>query len=509
MIRPKMLDSSRLFRILKYLVLILLIFFAIPFLNRPSTRERYTELLRNFKDEKRLFIADFLDNEIDGTFDGRELAELCAGKRWRPEDEGLILSCQPVPGGIGEVKNGHLQCIRFAIEIGAQLVLPRITRRSPADISNLNGEKQAKGQPLDYMFSSPHLVTSLRTHCPQMKIHTSLDDLYDKPSLLKPLPVIPAMLTDQFSNVDNAFFPVITDPAQVRAKFDALYDRDLPRDRRRYPVRAEFEATPFVWPAARDGEAFRRDFGRLLRVRDDVRVLAASGLYNLARRFGLPVDPRRGLSGSYGGDAGADNDSRAMFVGVHLRTEKDAMYRDLGFPDYDAQVMYFFNYLEKAMEDGRHRVVYLATGLGPGDDDVRRFRARAAELNATVVTKRDVLAPGEVGVLNNRLTWDQRALVDYEIMLRAGLVLGVAESSFAWGLAMRRGNAYGGGGSGGGGGGGGVDGADSEHSGYLGMPERKPWDIFDPEDVVMWKDRYSTLYGRTGRGATMFNGIWP
>ncbi|KUI62998.1 hypothetical protein VP1G_10121 [Cytospora mali] len=474
-----MLDSSRLFRILKYLVLILLIFFAIPFLNRPSTRERYTELLRNFKDEKRLFIADFLDNEIDGTFDGRELAKLCAGKRWRPEDEGLILSCQPVPGGIGEVKNSHLQCIRFAIEIGAQLVLPRITRRSPADISNLNGEKQAKGQPLDYMFSSPHLVTSLHTHCPQMKIHTSLDDLYDKPSLLKPLPVIPAMLTDQFSNVDNAFFPVITDPAQVRAKFDTLYDRELPRDRRRYPVRVELEATPFV-------------------------VLAASGLYNLAKRFGLPVDPRRGLSGSYGGDAGADNKSRAMFVGVHLRTEKDVVYRDLGFPDYDAQVMYFFNYLEKAMEDGRHRVVYLATGLGPGDDDVRRFRARAAELNATVVTKRDVLGPGEVGVLNNRLTWDQRALVDYEIMLRVGLVLGVAESSFAWGLAMRRGNAYGGGGSGGG-----VDGADSEHSGYLGLPEQKPWDVFDPEDVVMWKDRYSTLYGRTGRGVTMFNGIWP
>lgn len=120
MIRPKMLDSSRMFRALKYLTLVLLFLVAIPILNRPSTREKYTEILRSFKDEKRLFIADFLENEVDGRFDGTELAKLCKSKKWRPADKAIVLSCQPMPGGIGEVKNGHLHCIRFAIEIGGR-----------------------------------------------------------------------------------------------------------------------------------------------------------------------------------------------------------------------------------------------------------------------------------------------------------------------------------------------------------------------------------------------------
>lgn len=113
-----MLDSSRLFRILKYSVLVLLFVFIVAFLDGPSYRERYAEVLRSFKDEKRLFMTDYLENEIDGKFDGSELAKLCARKTWHPEHQALILSCEPVPGGIGEVKNGHLQCIRFAIEIG-------------------------------------------------------------------------------------------------------------------------------------------------------------------------------------------------------------------------------------------------------------------------------------------------------------------------------------------------------------------------------------------------------
>lgn len=118
MIRPKMLDPSRLSRVLKYLTLVLLFLFAISFLNRPSTREKYTGILRSFKDEKRLFIADFLESEVDGRFDGTELAKLCKSTRWHPEDEAIIVTCQPMAGGIGEVKNGHLNCIRFAIEIG-------------------------------------------------------------------------------------------------------------------------------------------------------------------------------------------------------------------------------------------------------------------------------------------------------------------------------------------------------------------------------------------------------
>lgn len=385
------------------------------------------------------------------------------------------------------------------------------------------------------MFQTQHLLTSLAAHCPQMKVHASLDDLYDRPTLLKPLPVSLDMLTDQSeaatittttdteTGIDTDI--AAPDPAAVRARFEKLYDRELPRGGRRYPVRVDLQTTPFAWPAAGDdggggggrgggggggGSAgFRRDFGRLLRVREDVRVLAASGLYNLAKQFGVPVDPRRGVgaradNNATGTGTGTAATATADLLGVHLRTERDVLYRELGFPDYEAQAFYFLNRLEALAADGRHRVMYLASGLLPGDDDVRKFRGRAAGLNATVVTKRDVLGPDEVTVLNNHLTWDQRALVDYEIMLRVGFMMGVVESSFAWNLAMRRGDVFGGSS--------GVGGVGAEYGGYIGFAEEKPWDFsssLDPEMMIMWRDRRSTLYGRASRAVSMFNGIWP
>ncbi|KAH8762613.1 hypothetical protein F5883DRAFT_118585 [Diaporthe sp. PMI_573] len=499
MIRPKLLDAPRLVRIAKYLVPALLLLYFISDLEENQVRDRYAEVLRSFKDEKKLFVSDLLENEVDGRFEGTELARLCAGRDWHPDDKALILTCAPIPGGVGEVKNGLLHCIRFAIEIGAQLVLPRITRRSPADISNLHGEQQAKGQPLDYMFSSEHLVTSLHTHCPQMRVHRSLDDLYDKPSLLKPVPVSMGMLTDNMAVLNGTHTSILANPQNLTRRFADLYERELPLERRHYPVRVDLQETIFTWPVHYDGEAFRRDFGRLLRVREDIRLLAASGLWELGRRFGIPLDPRRGI----GHNPAQDKNPR--FVGAHLRTEKDvapppAHGDDSGpppdrpfFPGYNAQATWFLEHL--GASEGPGRVVYLATGLQAEDADVRRFTAKAAELGTTVVTKRDILAPAEVAVLNNRLTWDQRSLVDYEIMLRAGFVLGIVESSFAWNLALRRGNAYGGG----------SHGVGAEYGAFMQVPSSDP----GKPGTMMWQDRYSKLFGDSGGAVSMYYGMWP
>lgn len=382
----------------------------------------------------------------------------------------------------------------------AQLVLPRITRRSPADIANLHGEQQAKGQPIDYMFSSEHLLTSLQSYCPQMRVYRSLDDLYDKPSLLKPLPVSMGMVTDGAEVLNGTQTSILTQPQNVTRRFAEFYERELPLEKRHYPVRVELQETVFAWPAHSDGEAFRRDFGRLLRVRDDVRLLAASGLWELGRRFGLQLDPRRGI----GHNPAQDRNPR--FVGAHLRTEKDvatAPPREGDpppvsdarpvFPGYETQAAYFLDYLAASEVPGR--VVYLATGLHGEDNEVRRFTAKAAELGATVVTKRDVLSPGEVAALNNRLTWDQRSLVDYEIMLRAGFVLGIVESSFAWNLALRRGNAYGGG----------SNGVGAEYGGFLEVPSMDPGN----PGTMMWQDRYSKLFSNSDRAVSMYYGMWP
>jgi hypothetical protein len=108
-----MYEPTRVFPLVKYgLPLMIFVWCFASLVNTPPA---YREILRKFKDEKRLFVSDFLEYEIDGRFDGSGIAELCASKTWNPN---LILSCDPPPGGLGLVKNAHLNCIRFAIEMG-------------------------------------------------------------------------------------------------------------------------------------------------------------------------------------------------------------------------------------------------------------------------------------------------------------------------------------------------------------------------------------------------------
>ena len=65
--------------------------------------------------KKAAFIQEAEDWEIDGSFDQRPLHRICAGTKWRP---GLIFECQASYGGIGNVRNTVLTCVRYAIEAG-------------------------------------------------------------------------------------------------------------------------------------------------------------------------------------------------------------------------------------------------------------------------------------------------------------------------------------------------------------------------------------------------------
>lgn len=250
-----------------------------------------------------------------------------------------------------------------------------------------------------------------------------------------------------------------------------------------------------TWPTLNETFEGVREFGKLLRVREDVRALAASAVWNLVAR--------------YGGDMGRG------FVGVHLRTEKDA--RDAGFPGFDDQAAYFFDYLRNhtsfsasslapkaegdssSSTDRAEKVIFLATGLTEKDDDVKRFRQRAATdlPDASILLKRDLLDAAEIKVLNG-LSWDQRALVDYEILLRAGIMLGIVESRFAWAVALRRAEAYGE-----------EEGAAAAFRARPGGEEAFAAGTYEKAELAMWVDRWSRLFGRTESAVAVYLGTWP
>ncbi len=211
----------------------------------------------------------------------------------------------------------------------AELILPEIVRRQVREHAKpappVHG--QVRGVGLDYLFDVDHLVGALAASCPQMKVHRSLDDLWNVPSLLDPLGI---RVSEPGIPVVNG--SVLAQPHTWGQQLRGFLELRRPKATRRYPMRIHLNVPALhAWPASADPPELARSFGRLLRVRADARALAASALFNLAGRFHLQLDPRVGHHPE-------------SFVGIHLRTEPDVA-GDPHFPPYVAQAAYYLDYL--------------------------------------------------------------------------------------------------------------------------------------------------------------------
>ncbi|OLN85357.1 hypothetical protein CCHL11_09857 [Colletotrichum chlorophyti] len=438
-------SSTSLSQLAKLIAPLVLILWSLWYLG--LSRQHLHTVTRKFRNQRELFIKDFLEHEIDGRFDGAAIQTLCANTKWVP---GLIMSCEAAHGGIGEVRNAHLHCFRFAIEAGAELILPEITPRSEDDIKSVTGRPSV---PLDYFFDTDHLHYVLRTYCPQMKIYGSLNDLYNVPEAAA---AVEFNIGDTNSEWVNG--SVLPEKADWNKQFNDFLDKKSPIAERTYPFRVHLKHTLWTWPTAKDRASVAASFGRMLRIRADARRIAASALFTLQTRFKLNLDPRTRYHPK-------------SFVGLHLRTEEDAQEK---FPDYLTQASNYFGFLAESESE----VAFLASGAT--QDNITAFATRAEDFGVKVVVKSDILDSVERQTLE-AFSWDQRGLVDYEIMLRAGLVAGVSASSFAWNLALRRAYAFGEG------------------------PTSVPWGT----DTIPWKDEYTTLYGKHEGVAAMRATIWP
>lgn len=107
------------YRLVHYLrfafVFLVLLWIFVQFGGTGDARNQYTSLFRKFRDQRTVFVSDFLNHDVNGPYNGDGLSDLCATKKWTP---GLLLTCDAVPGSMTDVKNGILTCIRVAIEIG-------------------------------------------------------------------------------------------------------------------------------------------------------------------------------------------------------------------------------------------------------------------------------------------------------------------------------------------------------------------------------------------------------
>lgn len=82
------------------------------------------------------------------------------------------------------------------------------------------------------------------------------------------------------------------------------------------------------------------------------------------------------------------------------------------------------------------RIIYVASGK---EDDIKLFQDKAAAQKPpmAVVSKFDLL-PAHEAITLREMTWDQQALVDWEVLKRCSILGGIVKSSFAFNIAMTR-----------------------------------------------------------------------
>ena len=218
----------------------------------------------------------------------------------------------------------------------------------------------------------------------------------------------------------------------------------------------------------------RRNFGQLLRIKPSIRRLAAIAVQNLALKYNLHTfDPRIAIP-------------KHAFYAAHLRTEADAqaagwLNSNDAYANFSAQTT---AYIAHALRSTLH-VMYVASG---NSTDLSRFALKASTHNppVNVTSKSDLLPPNEAAALRE-LSWDQQALVDYEVLMRSSVFGGFVKSSFSFNLAISRGQVR-------------------EDEGLV----REPWRVVHVEEGVAFDDGVSRVLGRDGwHEGRIPRGMWP
>jgi hypothetical protein len=346
------------------------------------------------------------DYDFDGEYIGWPLERLCKETTWAP---GLTFVCDNNSGGIGNIRNFILTCVRYAIDAGAsQIILPRIQQRSEDDLANIF---TTGFQPFDYFFDEDHFRNTIGTHCPQMKIYNTTEDIPHAEDRLKIKEFYPKDLGD-LDGCDGRGVNRHLD--MFRPKFDNWLNTTQQTPNATHPVTIRFKwATFFEWPIYRDGPEFAATFGDILRLRKDIQALAAKALTEMSSFVGVKPNGKT---------------LEAPYLGVHLRTESDA----LGFwPNFNEQSN---GYLAQADKRGiKH--AYLACGNAT---EGKRFADKAWEKSKlNVTTKLDLLRGEDLKQLTD-LSWDQQALVDFLILSKSTHFTGCSFSSFTMNIAFKR-----------------------------------------------------------------------
>jgi hypothetical protein len=348
--------------------------------------------------------------------DSEAFRTLCSKTEWNPN---LIFTCNDSGGGVGNLRNSILNCVRYTIAAGASLTLPKVQLRNPANIADIWQRERIS---FDYIFDKPHFVESLKLSCPQMRVYESIDKsphhaLINSSIYMEPEKIVPEkdVTPEGIAHPEHwreIFYTWLANTTETARKS---------KDITSHPAIIDLARSYLQYPIYTDPSAFAISFGGILKFRTDARLLATTVLRNLLSSHNIKVDLTSPIW-------------KNAFFGAHLRTEKDSRQ---GWPwdqviasRYDTQATYYLS----AVISSNLSLIYLASG---DPAEIAHFSQDAKEANLTVVTKDSLITGEERGKLKE-LSFDQQALIDYLVLLKSSQFAGVGHSSFAWNIALKR-----------------------------------------------------------------------
>jgi GDP-fucose protein O-fucosyltransferase len=343
------------------------------------------------------------------------ISRLCETRERR---EGLVFTCDHINGGIGNIRNHILNCVRYAIEGGGALVVPSIAKRNASGISNIN-TKDMEG--MGYLFDRNTFITRLSRSCPELHLLEQLEDFDSFSNLQKTLTLVPRSLEDKPLKRTG-----LRRPGAWRDSFDKWLAKNQPVVNAESGVHVKLGGAYYEYPIYHDGVEFAKNFGKILSFQETARYLAGAALWELRNRYELPIYSNVLVS-------------EDAYFGSHIQVENDAVE---ALPAHDWPLQRFEAQAKAQVEEIKRTnltVVYVACG------DVvvaERFAslaksALAPSRNMTVVTKNDLFRGKDLKLLES-MTFDQQALVDFLVLVKATRFAGIGHSSFAWNVALRR-----------------------------------------------------------------------
>ena len=309
------------------------------------------------------------------------------------------------------------------------MILPYLGARAD-NLIDLGGEDQSVE--LSYLFDVSYFLDSWKLACPQIRAVVSDLEVPNLPSSASSPHLSPSIV----KNFEMRNY-LIVDPTGWREAFDVWMAKnaEFNTTSAEKPVRVWQELVLAQWNREVHPPEFVNSFPRLFRYPVQTRRLAASALWSLEKKLGRPVVADAIILSSAPSLSSKVNSLGPYrlaphgFLGAHLRVAADAA--TAGWPGYEAQAPF---YLAEAKRLNL-TTIYLATGSA---EHRERFRVDAAREGLSVIVKEDLLDREELAELQN-LTWDQQALVDFDVLMHSTWFYGFVRSSFSWSLAMRRG----------------------------------------------------------------------